>query len=214
MRSPACSRPPARGPTLRGLPGPRRALLYRLALTTGLRAGELASLTASSFDLDADPPTVRVEAAHSKHRRVDVLPLRRDVAGELSQLAADPLFPGSWPSRPVAILKPDLESARIPYRTPAGVFDFHSLRHQFISDLAQSGVHPKIAQTLEGRPYQCPKCKGALRLRGPAFDFPALGAEIRPPAVWLACPDCDPNLWQALGATAREGDTCVCGKTF
>lgn len=35
------------------------------------------------------------------------------------------------------------------YRDDAGrVFDFHSLRHQFISNLAQAGVHPKEAQTL------------------------------------------------------------------
>ncbi|MBM3993442.1 MAG: hypothetical protein FJ303_04730, partial [Planctomycetes bacterium] len=28
------------------------------------------------------------------------------------------------------------------------VFDFHSLRHQYVSNLAAAGVHPKIAQTL------------------------------------------------------------------
>jgi hypothetical protein len=28
------------------------------------------------------------------------------------------------------------------------VFDFHALRHQFISNLAAAGVHPKVAQTL------------------------------------------------------------------
>ena len=28
------------------------------------------------------------------------------------------------------------------------MFDFHALRHQFLSDLAQSGVHPKVAQEL------------------------------------------------------------------
>jgi hypothetical protein len=38
-------------------------MLYRLALTTGLRASELASLTKRSFDLDSTPPTVAVEAA-------------------------------------------------------------------------------------------------------------------------------------------------------
>ncbi|MBA3481977.1 MAG: tyrosine-type recombinase/integrase, partial [Pirellulales bacterium] len=28
------------------------------------------------------------------------------------------------------------------------VFDFHALRHQFITSLAAAGVHPKVAQTL------------------------------------------------------------------
>ena len=51
-----------------------------MAGNTGLRAGELASLTIGSFDLDADPPTITVEAAYSKRRRRDVLPLRSDLA--------------------------------------------------------------------------------------------------------------------------------------
>jgi len=33
-------------------------MLYRVAMMTGLRASELASLTVASFDLTADPPTV------------------------------------------------------------------------------------------------------------------------------------------------------------
>ena len=48
-----------------------------------------------------------------------------------------------------AIEPGDLKAAEIPYKDEAGrVFDFHSLRHQFISDLARGGVHPKEAQTL------------------------------------------------------------------
>ena len=35
------------------------------------------------------------------------------------------------------------------FRDNAGhVFDFHALRHQFISNLAASGAHPKVAQSL------------------------------------------------------------------
>ena len=58
--------------------GPERVLLYRLAVETGLRASELRSLTQASFDLNSDQATVAVEAAYSKHRRQDVLPLRQD----------------------------------------------------------------------------------------------------------------------------------------
>jgi hypothetical protein len=47
------------------------------------------------------------------------------------------------------MLRHDLDAAEIPYRDGAGkVFDFHALRHQFISMLARSGVHPKTAQEL------------------------------------------------------------------
>ncbi len=41
--------------TAHNMPGPDRAMVYRLALGTGFRAGELRSLTPASFDLDADP---------------------------------------------------------------------------------------------------------------------------------------------------------------
>jgi integrase/recombinase XerD len=145
------------GEPFRELSGQDRAMLYRLALTSGLRASELASLTKRSFDLDADPPTVAVEAAYSKHRRRDVLPLRADVAELLRVYLRDcgrgpteRLWPGSWSRKASAkMLRQDLEAAEIPYEDEAGrVFDFHSLRHQFISDLARCGVHPKEAQTL------------------------------------------------------------------
>jgi len=47
------------------------------------------------------------------------------------------------------MLRGDLAAARIPYRDEQGrVFDFHALRHHFITSLATAGVHPKVAQTL------------------------------------------------------------------
>ena len=65
--------------------GPERALLYRVAVETGLRANELATLTPSSFSLTSDPPTVTVKAGYSKHRREDVLPLRPTTAALLAE---------------------------------------------------------------------------------------------------------------------------------
>ncbi len=53
----------------RGLTGRDRAALYSVAMTTGFRVAELASLTPSSFDLAAEPATATVEAAYSKNRR-------------------------------------------------------------------------------------------------------------------------------------------------
>ena len=47
------------------------------------------------------------------------------------------------------MLRADLADAGIPCRDDAGrVADFHALRHTFITNLARSGVHPKIAQQL------------------------------------------------------------------
>jgi integrase len=145
------------GTPFRGLTGEDRFALYLVALNTGLRAGELASLKPQSFDLDGHPPTVTVEAAYSKHRRRDVLPIRPDLATRIREylmrnaLACDqPLWPGTWSCKASAkMLRIDLAAAEIPYRDTAGrVFDFHSLRHQFISNLARGGEHPKEAQAL------------------------------------------------------------------
>ncbi|HJT76922.1 MAG TPA: tyrosine-type recombinase/integrase, partial [Gemmataceae bacterium] len=137
-----------------GLTGTDRLVLYTLAANTGFRAGELASLTPASFDLQAKPPTVTVEAAYSKHRREDVQPLRPDVAEVMRQYLAGrprnrPVWPGHWHEDAALVIQHDLRTAGIPYRDEAGrYFDFHALRGQFISQLAAAGVHPKVAQTL------------------------------------------------------------------
>jgi integrase len=142
-----------RGRTFRGLTGEDRAVLYHLAARTGLRAGELASLTPASFDLSAEP-TVTVEAAYSKHRRKDVLDLRPDVAALVREYVrvrpeGEPLWPGAWHHDGAELIRVDLAAAGVPYADAAGrTYDFHALRHQFISDMVEAGVHPKDAQTL------------------------------------------------------------------
>jgi integrase len=143
-----------KAPPFRGLTGADRVALYTLSIYTGLRASELASLTPASFDLDADLPTVTVRAACSKHRREDVQPLRADVAAMMRGYLAGrprsaPVWPGAWPKRGAEMLRRDLLRAGIPYEDEEGrVLDFHGLRHTFLSALAASGVHPKVAQVL------------------------------------------------------------------
>ena len=139
-----------------GMSGKERAMLYMLAVSTGLRASELASLTWQSFNLSDSTPFVTVLAAYSKHRRDDTLPLRLDVAGQLAawkfELQADEqakVFTTFNPNKGAEILKKDLEVAGIDYEDAVGRFaDFHSLRHSFASILNQSGVSPKVAQSL------------------------------------------------------------------
>jgi integrase len=136
-----------------GMSGQARALLYRLAVETGLRASELASLTAASFDLCSPSPTVAVAAAHSKRRRQDVLPLRPDTAIALAEYiktlpAGDKLF--AVPTGRLArMMRVDLAVAGVPYIDATGKHaDFHALRHTCGSLLAAAGVHPKVAQTI------------------------------------------------------------------
>ena len=142
------------GTPFRNLTGPDRLVLYTLAANTGFRAGELASLTPGSFDLDANPPTVTVEAGYSKRRRKDVQPMRADVAAMMQAYLTgkpkgEPVWPGTWHDRAAEMVRGDLEAAGVDYRDDAGrCFDFHAMRGQFISLLAANGVHPKVAQVL------------------------------------------------------------------
>jgi len=129
--------------------GEHRYWLYRLALETGLRASELGSLTPESFDLDAG--TVTVAAAYSKHRREDVLPLAPFTIMGLGAYfiglrPGDQLF--AIPAKCGEMLARDLKAAHVPIATAAGVVDFHSLRHTFISDLVARGTDVKTAQEL------------------------------------------------------------------
>jgi len=135
-----------------GMTGLARATLYRLAVETGLRANELRTLKKSSFDFDNC--LVVVEAAYSKHRRRDELPLRPDTAKELrafmsDKLPATPAFNMPRPNQLVFMLKNDLQAAGIAYVDDSGRYaDFHSLRHTTGTLLAAAGVHPKTAQSL------------------------------------------------------------------
>ena len=185
----------------RDLTGPDRAALYTLAAMTGLRANELASLTALSFNFIASPPTVKVTAANEKAGRGATLPLHPFVVTKLTHwLASRPsasksrpsskkltasksgakgkptaiaetLWPGSWSSVAAKMIRRDLEEARSlwlaevepthpefarrsaslflkPANANGEVADFHALRQTFITMLASSVVHPKVAQQL------------------------------------------------------------------
>jgi integrase len=145
-----------------GMTGAERAWLYRLAAETGLRAGELKSLTVASFDLN--DCTVTLQAAYSKHRREDVLPLRPDTAEALKSFLRGKLgnvqvF--NCPDKTAKMLRADLAETEqkdssgrvtvraIPYVDESGRYaDFHSLRHTFGTLLAVCGTDPKAAQSL------------------------------------------------------------------
>ena len=135
-----------------GMLGYDRALLYRFAVETGLRASEIRSLTVSSLDFENQ--TVMVNAAYCKNRKQAIIPLKENtallikesLAGKLSQTEVFSMPSENYLAK---MLKADLEAAGIEYVDDAGRYaDFHALRHSMGSLLAASGVHPKIAQSL------------------------------------------------------------------
>ncbi len=126
--------------------GEQRARIYLMAYMTGLRKSELGSLSPKSFDLEGSIATVTVEACHSKHRKKDVLPLHPELVSRLREwivglAPSDNLFPKLASKDTAVMVKRDLERVGIPYRTDAGVADFHAAgRHTHITELVRSGA--------------------------------------------------------------------------
>jgi len=126
--------------------GTQRVRIYVLSYLTGLRRKELGSLTPRSFDLDGSPPTVTVQAACSKHRRKDVLPLHPELVvmlrAWLKEFApGQKLFPGLEKRRTARMVRRDLKDAGIPFETDEGIADFHAAgRHTHITELLRNGA--------------------------------------------------------------------------
>lgn len=126
--------------------GETRARIYSISYMTGLRRKELASLTSESFNLEATPPTLTVEAACSKHRKKDVLPLHPELVKMVRIWLAEigkgePLFPKLEKRRTWLMVKRDLERVNIPYKNEKGYADFHAAgRHTHITELFRSGA--------------------------------------------------------------------------
>jgi integrase len=135
--------------TQAGITGPDRAILYAVALGTGLRMGELLSLTPEDFDLDANPPTVFCAGENTKNGKDAVQPVRPELAEMLRTWLAD-----RAPGRPVfaivrdsaaRVLRSDLVAAGV---DRAECYDFHSLRHTYITMVVKSGANVKVCQEL------------------------------------------------------------------
>jgi integrase len=156
--------------------GRNRELVYKTFLLTGLRRGELASLTVGSLSLETDLAYLTLEAGDAKNREKSDLPLRDDLADDLRLWLAEkraeylgaegqgsnvlsittcvavelphdlPLF--DVPRQLVKTLDRDLAAAGIPKRDDRGrTLDVHALRHTFGSLLSAGKVAPRTAQS-------------------------------------------------------------------
>ena len=153
--------------------GQERALIYKTLALTGLRRGELASVTVGDLRLESANPVIVLNAANEKARRGAEIAIRADLADDLrgwlrcrtdarsaeldatgvvpmqgkgTGLAQDtPLF--KVPKQLVKVLDRDLEVAGIAKTDERGhTLDVHALRHTFATLLSVGGVAPRTAQ--------------------------------------------------------------------
>jgi integrase len=136
-----------------GLTGYQRYLLYLVACETGLRRGELNSLTAASIDPENSCVTVKGE--HTKNSE----PAVQNITPETCQLLAEyaknktsnvQLFP-IHKRNSAKMIQEDCEAAGIDTgirkegeeEHPKGILKFHSLRHTCGSFLSALGAQPR-----------------------------------------------------------------------
>lgn len=138
------------GPVHEGLCGRVRYVCYVFACETGLRRGELRSLTPSSFNFKNN--TVFVSGEHTKNGEDALQEFSAKTAGLLKEFIANKmpgvqLFP--VPNRSSIMIQADCRAAGIEVIDNTGrSLNFHSLRHTCGSFLAAANVHPKIIQEI------------------------------------------------------------------
>jgi len=148
--------------------GRERALIYKTLLMTGLRYGELRSVTVAQCVLDGPTPHINLAAKDEKARRGAQIPLQASLAAELSAYLEnrrkrsisergasvvafrsapgdEKLFP--MPGSMRKAFEGDCRAAGIPKRDERGrTVALHALRHTFGTWLSQAGVPLQLAQ--------------------------------------------------------------------
>jgi integrase len=130
-----------------------RVLVYRLLLGTGLRSTELSLLTPSQIDFERN--RLRIEAAKTKNRKADVLPMRPDLVlsvkewvSEHSIHSHERIFRFNKHTIREVFYK-DLAAAGIERQNSDGrSLDVHALRKTFGTMLAKAGVPLTTTQRL------------------------------------------------------------------
>jgi integrase len=149
--------------------GWERSLIYKTLVLSGLRRGELASLSVAQMHLDEEVAYATLDAGDEKNREGSQIAIRADLAADLRQWLADKLqclqdkarkrgepiplrLPPETllftvPRELVKILNRDLKLAGIPKRDDRGrTLDIHALRHTHGTLLSKGGVSPRTAQ--------------------------------------------------------------------
>jgi integrase len=158
-----------------GMTGIERAMLYSLAIQTGLRSGEIRSLTRGKLHLTSHPPFVMAEAGATKNKRTARQYIQPELARELQshvgkKLRGTLVFDLPHACTMPDMLREDLEAARKAWLktkkdpqerqeadasdflqsvdSDGGRIDFHSLRHTCATWLIHAGADVKTIQSV------------------------------------------------------------------
>jgi integrase len=163
------------GPERRGMTGSARALLYELAIVTGLRSNELRSLTLSSLDLGTNPIVI-CDACDTKNKKLARQHIPRHLAERLREYI-EPRPPKAnafdmpHETSLARMLREDVADARLKWlstfdddpdkyasqersdflaaRSAKGEWlDFHTLRHTCGAWLMMAGADIKTIQSV------------------------------------------------------------------
>ncbi len=151
-RKPAASLAPETVRTLTEL-GRERRLIYRTAILTGLRRGELSRVRVHMLKLNRKVPHIDAPGHILKNNRSALIPLTPSLVTELRQwikdadrTPEDTVFDmpdeRSW-SR---IHERHMRHAGLPYQTENGYADYHSLRKATNTFLRRRGVEKQLRQ--------------------------------------------------------------------
>jgi len=209
-----------------------RALAYWTAAATGLRWGELRSITLGAVRLDADPPHVILQAKSEKARRGAQIPVQADLAAELGKYLVERRsrlvgrsgasiveFPGVLDSVPVfdvpekmsKVFHADCKAAGVPRHDGAGrAVDVHALRHTFGTMLAKAGVSLQVAQramrhstpTLTANVYTH---LGLVDVAGAVEKLPSIGMGAHQAAAEMAVNSVTPTVTPGADISSDSG---------
>ena len=166
------------GPERMGMQAQDRNLLYAIAIQSGLRSAELRSLTRGQLFLIGDGPFITCAAGDTKNGKAARQYIKPDLARELRELVSRkapqaPVFNLPASEDVAAMVRGDLAAARQLWLDSAKqdppelerrqgsdflteknhdgeVFDFHSLRHSYVSHLTEDGVDRRFIQVNVG----------------------------------------------------------------
>ncbi len=107
--------------------GRERALIYKTLVLTGLRRGELASITVGQLDLDTEPAFLVLDAADEKNRQGNSVAIRADLAADIRAWLAEKAAALQGAASDAPTVRFDPNASRAAEREPGDAGAFHGL---------------------------------------------------------------------------------------